>query len=208
MMLKSLPHPSGTVQRHLANQRRVEGADGSLARLGLYILSDRFRRNVSGSTNVVGARPQGRQAAPKRRELLTQPTTRRPLQPVHNLVRRDCRWKADKQVNMIGSYHQLKDVASQVNHQLMQQDDQPITYRARQDGTPVFRAPHEVVVNLVRGVSCLKYRHTTNYTLDTADLSNDSDGTALPHPHEYGCPRAGAVLSQYERVSPYGFFRR
>ena len=161
MMLKSLPHPSGTVQRHLANQRRVAGADCSLALLGLYILSDRFRRNVSGSTNVVGACPQGRQAAPQKRELVTQCVTRCSLQPMHDLMWRDCRRERNKQVDMIGSYYQFKDVALHRCHQRMQHDNQPITYHASQDRTPIFRTPHKVIVDLVRRVSCLLYRHTT-----------------------------------------------
>lgn len=196
MMLKSLPHPSGTVRRHLANQRHDKGADCSLALLGLYILSDRFRGNVSGSTNVVGACPQGRKPAPEKRELVTQRVTRRSLQPMHDLVGRDCRWERNKQVDMIGSYHQLKHIAVHFCHQLVQYDNQPITYRASQDGTPILRTPYKVIVNLVRCVSCLLYRHTTYYTLDRTDLSNESDGTALPHPFENRVsPRRGHVVS-------------
>ena len=196
MLLKSLPHPSGTVQRHLANQRRVEGADCSLALLGRSILSDRFRRNVSGRTNVVGACPQGREAAPEKRELVTQRMTRRSLQPMHDLLWRDCRRERNKQVAMIGSYHQLKHLAVHFRHQLMQHDNQPITHRASQDGTPILRTPHKVIVDLVRRVSCLLYRHTTYYTLDRTDLSNERDRTALPHPFKNGVsPRRGHVVS-------------
>ncbi len=196
MMLESSPHPSETVQRHLANQRRVEGADCSLALLGLYILSDRFRRNVSGSTNVVGACPQGRESAPEKRELVTQRMTRVSLQPMHDLVWRDCRRERNKQVDMIGPHHQFKNVALHLCHQLMQHDNQPIAHRASQDGTPILRAPHKVIVDLVRRVSCLLYRHTTYYTLDRADLSNESDSTALPHPFKNRVsPRRGRVVS-------------
>lgn len=195
-MLESSPHPSGTVQRHLANQRRVEGADCSLALLGLYILSDRFRRNVSGSTNVVGACPQGRESAPEKRELVTQRMTRCSLQPVHDLMWRDCWREGNKQVNMIGSYHQLKNIAVHFCYQFLQHDNQPITYRASQDRTPILRTPHKVVVDLVCRVSCLLYRHTTYYTLDRADLSNESDSTALPHPLKSRVsPRRSRVVS-------------
>ena len=115
---------------------------------------DSLRGNMPGRSNVIAASPHSRQPAFEPGELLSQDRRRVPLNAVHNLVGRHRGGKAAKQVNVVGLDNEVKNVTLKRRCLFVNKLLEPFRNLIPEHGSPVLRAPNDVVVNVVGCVPC------------------------------------------------------
>lgn len=163
-VVKLAPLPQQIVKCTALRLRRIEAVLVAANHwlpplLGFYVLTNRLARDGTGGATVVGACPQRGQAASQIRELLTQNVARLTLNPMHDLMRSKRRWEGDEHVQVVRPDDQLQQFTTHARHYFANQSDQAVADRAGQDRTAIFRAPDEVVVDIVGRVLCLFSSH-------------------------------------------------
>ena len=124
-----------------------------LTRLCLNIAPHRFSRYVARCANIVAARPQRWQAAVKPVELLAQFVAGVPLKAVHDLAYRQCRWKLDQQMYVVGLDFQCDNVTLERLDLFADQFIESLRNPVGQDRTAILGAPYQVVRDIVDCVS-------------------------------------------------------
>jgi hypothetical protein len=142
------------------------------SRLGLNVLTDCFRGNVTGCTDIVGASPQARQAALEVRKFFSQVMRSCPFNPVHNLIRSEGWGEGSKQVNVVRTHNQFNHFALKVFSYLVNKFNQAVAYLANQNRPAILGAKDKVIIDIVSSVSCFVNCHKANYTLVLGKLSN------------------------------------
>jgi hypothetical protein len=120
---------------------------------------DSLRGNMPGRSNVIAASPHIRQPTFEPGELLSQDMRRVPLNTVHNLVGRNRGGKATKQVNVVGLDNEVNNVTFKLRCLFVNKLLEPFRNLFPEHGSPVLRAPNEVVVNVVGCVPCSLAAH-------------------------------------------------
>src|SRR5690606_1411912 len=99
--------------------------------------------------------PERGQATLEVRKLFPQLVAGRTFQPVHNLANCQRRRERSEQVNVVRHHNQVKHLTVKLLDVFGEQFGQAHANIPRQDWTPVFRTPDEVVVDVVGCVSGL-----------------------------------------------------
>jgi len=107
-----------------------------------------FLANLSNSANIIGAAPQGRQAAAQLWKLLPQYSACITLKAVSNLSRCKIRsMQAKEKVHMVRLDGDFYNFATKHSNALLQQLSKSLCHQTREDRTAVFWAPNEVIAN-------------------------------------------------------------
>ena len=77
-----------------------------------------------------------------------------PFEAMHDLRGRERRREVGAQMHVIGTHHQLDNLSTERGDQDAEDGDQAIRNRAFQHSAPVFRAPDEMIGDLLDGVPC------------------------------------------------------
>lgn len=135
----------------------VETVDECLAHLFALLLLDipldSLRRDMPDSADIVRARPEVRQAALEKRELLTQLMCAHPFELVHDLLRGEGRREAAKQVDVIRLDCDVQNFAAHAGSLFPDDALQPSRKVASQNTSPELRYPDEVIIHVVGGMS-------------------------------------------------------
>lgn len=125
-------------------------------RLGLNITLDCFRRNVPCRTDVIASSPElSFDFAFKRRELLAEPASCRPLECICQPSRRASRRSRDKKVNVIGHNLYIEHCQRILSRNAMNQLDQAFPNRVNQYGAAILRCPYQVIVQIIDRIARL-----------------------------------------------------
>lgn len=127
--------------------------------LGFDVFPDSFGRYVSCCTDIVTACPQRRQSAFESREFMSKLVAGESLDTVYNLFRSYIWWKRGKQVNMIRSYNQINNLATEFLHFFRHKFHQSVTDISAQNRSAKLRTPDEVVVDIVPCMSSSFYQN-------------------------------------------------
>lgn len=159
-VVERAPLPQQEVEHPRLRLRRIQpiavGANHALLSLLLVdVPLDCRGANVARCTNVVRACPERRQAAFEVWEFFSQLVAGRSLQPIHDLANCQRRRERSEQVNVVRHHNQVMHLTVKLLDVFGQQFGQAHANIPRQDWTPVFRTPDEVVVDVVGCVSGL-----------------------------------------------------
>ena len=159
-VVERAPLPQQEVERPRLRLRRIQpiavGANHALLSFLLVnVPLDCRGADVPGCTNIVRASPERGQATLEVRKLFPQLVAGRTFQPVHNLANCQRRRERSEQVNVVRHHNQVKHLTVKLLDVFGQQFGQAHANIPRQDWTPVFRTPDEVVVDVVGCVPSL-----------------------------------------------------
>ena len=110
--------------------------------------------------------PKRRKPAFQRRKLLAKQSGAKPLELLNNVVRRINGSSTNKYVNVIAHYLHLNDVNTNVRRFLFEKFTQPIFNVADQNSPSVFRAPNQVIFDIVNRVRRISISFIFHYICD------------------------------------------
>jgi len=127
--------------------------------LNLKITLYRLRRNAPGSADIVKTGPHAGKSALQTGELAAQFESGVSLDTVHDLMRRNRGRKATKEVYVVRLHREIKHLATQLIRFLDDKLSEAPGHCARKDLATELRCPHEVVINVIRGMTSSLLSH-------------------------------------------------
>lgn len=205
----SLKHyPKLTLLIFVSPKPVFESLSHLLSLLCLYVFSNRIFGNVSNRPGIIRPRPKCRKFRLQGRKLLSQDPRSITFEPIHNLSNSHCRIRGDKQVNVVRHNFDAFDAHSSLSRLLIKKSDKSISNFTREDFPSIFRAPHDVKLDIkdcssVFGVSRF---HTKQYihagyicqgsfsTLIQKGGKAHSSGDSPLRENHYGRPKSSVGL--------------
>jgi hypothetical protein len=135
------------------SQSELVSADHLLAFLLVNVSFNRFRRDISRSSDIVRARPQGRQSAIQVRKLTAQFVSRIVLEPMNDLAWGQRRRKRAKQMNVVRLDNKLDYFSVKFGGLCSNQRFKSGRNLAHQNGTAKLWNPDKMIVDTVCTVS-------------------------------------------------------
>ena len=129
------------------------------------VFSDRVFRDVPNRSGIVRSRPKRRQFRSQRGEFLSQNSGGISLQPIDNLSNSHRGVRGKKQVNVVRHDFDGFNVERKLGCFLVKQCRKPVGNLASEDFSSVFRAPHEMKLDIkdCSGVFGVSGCHTNQY---------------------------------------------
>jgi hypothetical protein len=128
------------------------------------VLADYVEGRSAGGAHEVTVRPEGGQATFQARELFTQQSCGASFDAFHNQVNSELWIHVQHGMNMVGHYFECFDDHVMLGANLSGNSFEPLSYLILKHGTPVFWAPHNMIVAVkydvpVRAVRFLEHTH-------------------------------------------------